>query len=84
MEETIDESSELIQSSGGVFEVQDGDTLIYSKKLLGRFPEDGEILSIVSALKAGVPLEEAQKKAGENSTPPLSFVDWVKYKMTRK
>lgn len=37
----------LIPSSGGVFEVTiDGD-LIYSKKALGRFPEDGEVLDLL-------------------------------------
>ena len=37
----------MIPSSGGVFEVTiDGD-LIYSKKALGRFPEDGEVLDLL-------------------------------------
>ena len=37
----------MIPSSGGVFEVSiDGD-LIYSKKALGRFPEEGEVLELL-------------------------------------
>jgi selenoprotein W-related protein len=33
----------LIQSSGGVFEIRNGDQVIFSKKQLGRFPNEGEI-----------------------------------------
>ena len=41
--------SELIASHGGVFEVTvDGD-LMFSKKSLGRFPDDGEILGLIRA-----------------------------------
>jgi selenoprotein W-related protein len=39
--------AELIESSGGVFEVQYEGTLIFSKKKLDRFPEDGEILNLI-------------------------------------
>jgi selenoprotein W-related protein len=34
---------ELISSSGGVFEIVVDDKLIFSKKSLQRFPEEGEI-----------------------------------------
>ncbi|MAV70221.1 MAG: hypothetical protein CMG04_05570 [Candidatus Marinimicrobia bacterium] len=37
----------LISSGGGVFEIKIGDDLIFSKKSLGRFPEAGEIISII-------------------------------------
>jgi selenoprotein W-related protein len=38
---------QLIASSGGVFEVNvDGD-LVFSKKSLARFPEDGEIQNLL-------------------------------------
>jgi selenoprotein W-related protein len=33
----------LIPSSGGVFEVRDGNTLLFSKRKLGRFPSPGEV-----------------------------------------
>jgi selenoprotein W-related protein len=33
----------LIPSSGGVFEVRDGNTLLFSKRQLGRFPSPGEV-----------------------------------------
>ncbi|MCL6513698.1 MAG: Rdx family protein [Alicyclobacillus sp.] len=33
----------LVPSSGGVFEVSVGEELVFSKKALGRFPEEGEI-----------------------------------------
>jgi selenoprotein W-related protein len=34
---------ELIESSGGVFEVKKDDRLIFSKKKTGRFPEPEEV-----------------------------------------
>ena len=38
---------ELISSGGGVFEITlDGD-LIFSKKSLDRFPEDGEVAKLI-------------------------------------
>jgi selenoprotein W-related protein len=37
----------LIPSSGGVFEVTFNGELIFSKKELGRFPEDGEVLELL-------------------------------------
>ncbi|MBN1422738.1 MAG: Rdx family protein [Planctomycetes bacterium] len=36
---------ELIEGSGGVFEVKADGKLIFSKAKTGRFPEDAEILS---------------------------------------
>jgi selenoprotein W-related protein len=40
---------ELIPSGGGVFEVRSGDRLVYSKRRLGRFPEEGEVLRQLTA-----------------------------------
>jgi len=39
----------LIPSSGGVYEITFGDTLIYSKKSTGEFPEPEQIVQAVSA-----------------------------------
>jgi selT/selW/selH-like putative selenoprotein len=36
-------SAELIESGGGVFEVRKDGKLIFSKKAIGRFPEEKEI-----------------------------------------
>ena len=38
---------ELVASGGGVFEVSLDGRLIFSKKKLGRFPEDEEILKLI-------------------------------------
>ena len=38
---------ELIAGSGGVFEVSLDGSLVFSKKKLNRFPEDGEIAALV-------------------------------------
>ncbi len=35
--------AELVEGSGGVFEVAVGDELVFSKKAEGRFPEPGEV-----------------------------------------
>jgi len=34
---------QLIKSGGGVFEIRNGDQLVFSKRQLGRFPEPGEV-----------------------------------------
>ena len=39
--------SEMRPSSGGVFEVTLNGSLIFSKKQLGRFPHDGEIVTFI-------------------------------------
>jgi len=48
LKDRFDIESKLIEGSGGVFDVRvDGD-LVFSKKVAGRFPEDDEIIEIVS------------------------------------
>jgi len=39
--------AEMRPSSGGVFEVTLNGRLIFSKKQLGRFPNDGEIVTFI-------------------------------------
>jgi selT/selW/selH-like putative selenoprotein len=41
---------ELIQSSGGVFDVIADGKLIFSKKTTGRFPENTEVIELVKNL----------------------------------
>jgi len=43
--------TELYRTTGGVFEVDLGEERIFSKILLGRFPEDGEVVNILKAHK---------------------------------
>jgi len=38
----------LISSGGGVFEIVLDKKLIFSKKTLGRFPEEGEIVKMIN------------------------------------
>ena len=40
-------SAALDASHGGVFEVRVDGELIFSKKSLGRFPDDGEVLRLI-------------------------------------
>lgn len=49
IEKALGARSELIASGGGVFEVTVDDARIFSKKQLGRFPDDGEILRLIRA-----------------------------------
>jgi selenoprotein W-related protein len=78
LEEAFGESAEIIKSSGGVFEVQDKGRLIFSKKALGRFPEQNEVLGIVQAIDSGVSVEEAQRVAAQNAPHTPSFMEWFK------
>ena len=45
-------SSELIESSGGVFEIKVNGHLIFSKIGLGRFPNPGEIVQFIEDLQS--------------------------------
>jgi selenoprotein W-related protein len=38
---------ELVASGGGVFEITVDGELIFSKKRLGRFPDDGEVVRLL-------------------------------------
>ena len=49
MKKVLDIESELIGGSGGVFEVTVDGKKVFSKKALGRFPEDGEVLGLIRA-----------------------------------
>jgi selenoprotein W-related protein len=42
-------SVELLASSGGVFEVVVDGKLLFSKKNLNRFPEEGEVFHLIRA-----------------------------------
>ncbi len=37
----------MLSSDGGVYEITVDDALVFSKKALGRFPEDGEIVRLI-------------------------------------
>ena len=45
--------SELVRSSGGIFEVEFGGDSIFSKKKLGRFPDEGEVVKLLKNLRGG-------------------------------
>lgn len=77
IENALGESSELIQSSGGVFEIEKDGQLLFSKKALNRFPEDNEVIEIAKALQQGKSLTEAQEEAGKNAKKPPSFAEWL-------
>ncbi len=84
IENQFGEPTELVQSSGGIFEVEDRNVLIFSKKATNRFPEDDEISKIVTMTDAGLTLNEAQKKAAESAPKSISFAEWLPGFMRRK
>lgn len=45
----LGENSELVASHGGVFEISVDGKLVFSKKSLGRFPDEGEVLRLIRA-----------------------------------
>lgn len=49
LQKQFEASTELVKSSGGVFEVEMDGELIFSKKQLNRFPDDGEIEAAVKS-----------------------------------
>ena len=57
--------AELIKGTGGVFEVTLNNSLIFSKKELGRFPDDNEIKNIF--LKNGFKIIKDKKIKIEKS-----------------
>lgn len=76
LETKLDLSSELIQGSGGIFEVQYNGMNIFSKKNTHRFPEDAEVSEIIRLLGKGIELPEAQSQAAKNIPEPPSFMEW--------
>jgi len=47
LEKELGLKSELVESAGGVFEVEHGGKLVFSKKKVGRFPDPGEVLKLM-------------------------------------
>ena len=47
LESKLGIESELVASGGGVFEVTLDGRPVFSKKALGRFPDDGEVVGLI-------------------------------------
>ncbi len=47
MKKSLGIESELIASGGGVFEIEYEGKLVFSKKGLGRFPDEGEVVKLI-------------------------------------
>ncbi|MFA7338932.1 MAG: Rdx family protein [Candidatus Obscuribacterales bacterium] len=67
----------LVPADSGVFEVEDQGVLIFSKKTSDRFPEEGEVQSIIKQIKDGHPLEEAQTNAAHEAGHSGGVLDWI-------
>ena len=44
--------AELVKGMGGVFEVSVNDNLLFSKKELGRFPDENEIEDLIEGIES--------------------------------
>ena len=44
--------AELVKGTGGVFEVSVNDNLLFSKKELGRFPDENEIEDLIEGIES--------------------------------
>ena len=44
--------AELVKGMGGVFEVSANDNLLFSKKELGRFPDENEIEDLIEGIES--------------------------------
>jgi selenoprotein W-related protein len=49
LKEALGASTELVASGGGVFEVVVDGKTVFSKRSLGRFPDEGEIIDLIRA-----------------------------------
>jgi selenoprotein W-related protein len=47
LESAVGAESDLVASGGGVFEVSVDGNLLFSKRSLDRFPDDGEIVRLI-------------------------------------
>jgi len=49
LKSALNVESTLVASSGGVFEIKVDGKLIFSKRSLERFPEDGEVQALIGS-----------------------------------
>ena len=49
LKKELEAESDLVASGGGVFEIEVDGKLVFSKKSLGRFPDDGEVLRLIQS-----------------------------------
>ncbi len=84
LEKTFSQTPELVQASGGLFEVEDGEMLLFSKQKEDRFPEENEVINIVTALELGKTLSEAQEYAKTCIEKPPTFEEWFTKKLGAK
>ena len=52
IERQIGIKAELVKGMGGVFEVSVNDNLLFSKKELGRFPDENEIEDLIEGIES--------------------------------
>ena len=73
---------ELVAGSGGVYEITvDGD-IVFSKKTLGRFPEEGEIIALMRHWKsvvAAVVGRRTKIRLFKESLPEITLIEGLSF-----
>ncbi|MFX9630916.1 Rdx family protein, partial [Acinetobacter baumannii] len=78
------QEAEMVQADGGLFEVEDGGALLFSKQKEDRFPQPGEVVNVVKALAEGLPLDQARAKGQASIPKPPTFEEWFHKKVEGK
>jgi selenoprotein W-related protein len=80
LETKLQADVQISPSTGGVFEVEDSGVLIFSKKQLGRFPQEGEIMDLIKkhgAAENGTPPDDAKEMAPAKPDQSIPFLGWL-------
>ena len=76
LEKDFKEQSLLEPATNGVFDIEDNNVLMFSKLECGRFPEDGEIKTILENIYRGLDLREAKSQAALSVGRGDSIIEW--------
>jgi len=77
LEKDSSDQCTLVPSEGGVFDIEDNGVLLFSKNNSGRFPEEGEVMTIIKKVKDGKTLEDAQTHAANDAGHSGGVLDWI-------
>ena len=76
LENALQETTVLVKSSNGIFEIEDRGLVIFSNKKTNRFPDTDEIVKIARALDSGQDLASIEKTLPAATKTEQSFEDW--------
>ncbi|MBU6453706.1 MAG: SelT/SelW/SelH family protein [Cyanobacteria bacterium REEB67] len=80
LETKLQAEVQISPSTGGVFEVEDRGVLIFSKKQLGRFPQEGEIMDLINkhgGAETSTTPDDAKEMAAAKPDQSTPFLGWL-------